>query len=408
MLWLDAGRPRRAPATSAAPPGLDPAVPLAWITPGVASGEEPLRVRVVLPLGTFHLDVAAEAPSRIIAVLGPSGAGKSLLLRTVAGFVTPSDGRVELAGRVLLDTARDLDVPPERRRLAYVAQRDALFADLDVAGNIGFALADQPAEIRRRRVDELVAAMGLRRVAHARAATLSGGERQRVGLARALAMAPAALLLDEPFSALDPPVRRGLRALVRDLHDRTGLPIVLVTHDRDDVLELADEVIVLEDGKVSQVGPVEEVFAHPTRPSVARLLGIPNVLAVRALDPAPPGRAWAVTDWGPICVPAPEQSAQAWNLAIPTDAVVPDPAGVDARVVASHAGTAGWIVRLDLLGGGESLEAVIPRDRVAARPTPGQVRAVRIDGTRCHLMPVEGQAAPEARPVDSPVSLGRR
>jgi ABC-type sulfate/molybdate transport systems ATPase subunit len=243
-------------------------------------------MRAVLPLGSSSLDVAVEAPLRVVAVLGASGAGKSLLLRTIAGLITPATGLVTIGGRVLLDTARGINVPPERRQVAFVAQRDTLFAHLDVEGNIGFALRAQPVAVRRQRVDELIAALSLERVRRAHVDTLFGGERQRVSLARALAFAPTALLPDEPFSALDTPVRSELRALVRDLHERTALPIVLVTHDRDDVFDLADEIIVLEHGKVSQAGLLEDVFARPINRSVAHLLGIPNVLPVHALRPA--------------------------------------------------------------------------------------------------------------------------
>ena len=396
ILWLDAGRARRVPRVSVDPPPLDPAMPLAWIPPAVAPDRDRLRVRAALPLGSFRLDVAVEASPRVIAVLGPSGAGKSLLVRTIAGLNRPLTGSVVVAGRTLLDTTRGIDVPPERRHLAYVAQRDALFSHLDVEGNVAFALADQPAKVRRQRVDELIAALSLGRVRHARVETLSGGERQRVALARALATAPSALLLDEPFSALDTAVRRGLRALVRDLHERTGLPIVLVTHDRDDVLELADEVIVLEDGRVSQAGPLEDVFSHPNKRSIAHLLGIPNVLRVHALDRTSADLVWAVTDWGPVQVRRPERSSAAWELAVPADAVALDPEGTGARVVTSRAGATGWIARVASLTAEEPLEAAIPFDRRGIRPAPGSARGVRIDGARCHLMPAESQSSPNS------------
>jgi ABC-type sulfate/molybdate transport systems ATPase subunit/ABC-type sulfate transport system permease component len=399
LLWLDAERPRRVPGLSAELPKLDPAVPLAWITPTATPVRESVYVRALLPLGAFRLDVEVEAPPGVIAVLGSSGAGKSLFLRTIAGLVTPPTGLVSLAGQVLLDTTRGIDVPPEQRQFAYVAQRDALFSHLDVAANIGFGLAGWPAAIRRQRVDELVTAMGLERVRYAGVETLSGGERQRVSLARALAIAPKALLLDEPFSALDTAARREIRALVRDLHERTGLPIILVTHDRDDVFALADEVIILEEGKISQVGPLEEVFAHPSKRSIAHLLGIPNVLMVHVLQPASFGCVWAVTDWGPVLVRAPERENQAWELAVPADAVALDPAGTSARVISSRAGNTGWIIRVEPLPAGEPLEAAIPRDHARTRPAPGKICAVRIDGTRCHLMPTDRQAHHEIRPT---------
>lgn len=387
ILWLDAGRSVRAPASAAEPARLDREVPLAWITPATTSTCEHIEVRAELPLGSFRLDVDVTASPRVIAVLGPSGAGKSLLLRTIAGLLTPPTGRVTLAGATLLDTRRGIDVPPERRQLAYVAQRDALFTHLDVTANVGFGLAGRPPKVRRQRAEELIAAMGLGRARHARIETLSGGERQRVALARALAMAPRALLLDEPFSALDTTVRRELRALVRDLHERTGLPVILVTHDRDDVFALADEVIVLEDGKVRQAGLLEDVYAHPSSRSVAQLLGIPNVLRVDAVRQGIEDEVHVVTAWGAADVPAPEEKGQDWELAVPADAVRLDFAGAGARVVASRAGSAGWQIRLEGHSGGDALEVVVPRQSLRSRPEPGQACNAKLDGRRCHLMP---------------------
>ena len=389
MLWLDAGRPRQVSHPSADPPSLDSVVPLAWITPaGTTPFGEPLRLRAALPLGPFQLDVDVEAPARVLAVLGASGAGKSLLLRTIAGLVTPTTGRVALAGNVVLDTDRGINVPPERRQFAYVAQRDTMFAHLNVESNVSFALNHQPGVIRQQRVEELIVALGLQRVRHAHVGTLSGGERQRVSLARALATAPVALLLDEPFSALDTTVRRGLRALVRDLHERTGIPIVLVTHDRDDVFDLADDIVILEDGKISQAGSLEDVFAHPINRSVAQLLGIPNVLRVHHSRPATSDQVWVMTDWGELLVSAPGRAAEAWELAVPADAVSLDPTGSGAHVTAARVVSAGWLVQVAPDPGGESLEVLVPRGQRTTLPSLGSPCALSIDGTRGHLMPL--------------------
>ncbi len=318
MLWLDARRPARVSQRSALPARLSPSVPLAWIVPADgARRDQPVSVRAALSLDGFHLDVAFEAPAGIVALLGASGAGKSLTLSTVAGLTRPYLGRVSVAGRMLMDTQAGVDLPPERRGLGYATQRDALFEHLDVDANIGFALHRAASSERGHRTDELVASFGLTGVRHARPATLSGGERQRVALARALAAGPASLLLDEPFASLDAPVRRELRNLVRELHERTHIPIVLVTHDREDALDLADHVVMLERGRVVQVGPIDEVFARPVSRSVARLLGIPNVLAVRSLQPAAGGQVRAETDWGTLLVAAPDEANLRPNLPPP-------------------------------------------------------------------------------------------
>ncbi|HEX5416574.1 MAG TPA: ABC transporter ATP-binding protein, partial [Chloroflexota bacterium] len=303
------------------------------------------------------------------------------------------EGQVSLGGRTLLDTANGTNVPPERRRLAYVAQRDALFEHLDVAANIGFALGDLSESKRRSRVAELITWFGLGQVRGADPRTLSGGERQRVAFARALAASPDALLLDEPFSALDTVVRQGLRTLVREIHQRTGLPIVLVTHDHSDVFELADVVVVLENGRVAQQGTVEEVFARPASRSVAELLGIPNVLAVHSLRQVGTGQALTTTDWGELLVPTPGTAGSLWELAVPSDAVGLDSEGEGAWIESVRAAPGGLRVRIRRTADGATLEALLPRRAVTGRLGEGLTCGVTIDGSHCHLMPGREQAA---------------
>ena len=386
MLWLDARRPgaRKSPTATLRP---ETPVPLAWIAAAGCGGEPGVRVRAVSLIGSFELNVAFQAPGGAIAILGPSGAGKSLTLRTLAGLLRPQVGSVTLCGTVLLDTAGGVDVPPERRRLGYVAQRDALFEHLDAEANIGFALNRlQPAE-RRWRIDQLLDSFGLGALRHARPPTMSGGERQRVALARALAGAPRALLLDEPFSSLDAAVRREVRALVRSVHERTGIPIVLVTHDREDVIDLADWVVVLEAGRVAQHGGTSEVFQRPASRPVARLVGIPNVLQVRHLEPLSRGLVGAVTDWGTITVPAPERPAPAWELAVPSDAIETGRRpGVPAVVSSVRETPVEWRLRIRPNPTGQTIEAVLPRASHVRRLGPDQVLEVAIDPSRCHLM----------------------
>ncbi|MGH7903751.1 MAG: ATP-binding cassette domain-containing protein [Candidatus Dormibacteraceae bacterium] len=351
-----------------------------------------LRVRSTLRLGSFRLEAAFDAGPGVVALLGRSGAGKSLTLGTVAGLVRPTTGLVEIGGTTVLDTAAGVDLPPERRHLGYVAQRDALFEHLDVERNIGFAArGSEPAEM-----STLVRALGIERVRHARPATLSGGERQRVALGRALASRPRALLLDEPFSALDPPVRRELRRLVREVHEVSGLPILLVTHDREDVLDLADQVVVLEAGHVVQAGSVDDVFARPACRAVAELVGAVNVLPVERTDqapatgprssPLPPGRVRVVTSWGAWILPENGAAgAGPWELAVPVEAARVDLGGGPARVRRSRPRPGGWLVEVERDGG--HLEGVAEAGR---RPRPGEPCALRVDGERCHLMPVSG------------------
>lgn len=395
MLWLDASRPGRRVGAMLSVDPPDRSRALDWIRPhdSLAVGK-PLAVEARLDLGGFRLDAAFTAPPRVIAILGASGAGKSLVLRVLAGLVEPEVGQVEIGGRTLLNTRAGVRLPAERRGLAYVAQRDALFENLDVAGNVGFALDRVDDTVRWSRVDELIAWFGLGHVRHADPRTLSGGERQRVAFARALAASPAALLLDEPFSALDTVVRQGLRTLVREIHQRTGLPIVLVTHDHADVFELADVVVVLDRGRVVQQGAVEEVFARPATRAVAALLGIPNVMAVHRLRPAANGRFWAATDWGDLLVLAPGAPAPSWELAVPVDAITLDPAGAGAYVESSRLAAGGWRVRVRRITDGATLEALLPRDRFSTAISGDQHCAVSIDASRCHLMPSEEVGTP--------------
>jgi ABC-type sulfate/molybdate transport systems ATPase subunit len=366
-------------------------------------------VRVKGQVGGFSLDVALDTPERAVAILGSSGAGKSLTLRTVAGLLKPASGRVSLAGRVLLDSAAQLDVPAERRGLGYVSQDSALFPHLDVEGNVAFGLRGMPAPERAARVEEFLETFGLTALRRARPRTLSGGERQQVALARALAPRPSALLLDEPFSSLDAGLRRMLREIVRQIHEATGVPFVLVTHDRDDALDLADYVVVMDGGRVVQHGRIEDVFARPVNRTVAHLVGIPNVVPVSDLTPDGQGHLCARTVWGAVdTAPLPAGASvegTRWELAAPPDAVdlrfdVPNgspPASASAAglgVVASvRPGATSWRVVVRTEEGGDALVATAAHNG-GPRPEVGARCAVAFDAARCHLL----AADPAERP----------
>ncbi|HLI57937.1 MAG TPA: ATP-binding cassette domain-containing protein [Actinomycetota bacterium] len=377
--------PTPAPTPAPTPQPVPPAPPPAPGATPAAAGV--IRVRVAGRAGAFPLDVDFEAPATAVALLGSSGAGKSLTLRTVAGLLRPPVGRVELGGSVLLDIGSGTDIPAERRQLGYVAQDGALFRHLDVEGNVAFGLHSWTAADRAARVDEMIATFGLAALRHARPERLSGGERQQVALARALAPRPRALLLDEPFSSLDATLRRSLRDAVRSVYEQTGIPFVLVTHDRDDALDLADYVVMVDGGRVVQQGGIDEVFAHPATPTVARLAGIPNVLAVRELESAGAGSAAAHTPWGAVAVTHDGDPAGTWAVAVPADAVSLGKVGSAATVAASRPGPTHWRVTLASVDGGGVLVAAIPRNG-GPRPAPGSACWVSIDGARCQLMPL--------------------
>jgi molybdate transport system ATP-binding protein len=233
-----------------------------------------LRVSATARLGAFALDVALEVPAGgCLALAGPSGAGKTSVLRTVAGLLRPERGRVSCGDEVWLDTTRGIDVAPERRRCGYVFQEYALFAHMRVWQNVAYPLRGAPRAERRGRALELLERFGVAHLADARPRTLSGGERQRVAVARALARKPAALLLDEPLSALDTRTRAaGGRELARALAE-TGVPALLVTHDFTEAALLGDRVGVIDGGRVIQQGTAAELAAAPASAFVADFTG---------------------------------------------------------------------------------------------------------------------------------------
>ncbi|HEY8426834.1 MAG TPA: sulfate ABC transporter ATP-binding protein [Sandaracinaceae bacterium] len=222
----------------------------------------------------------------LVALLGPSGSGKTTLLRVLAGLEAPDSGRVIFDGRdVTSGSARD-------RGVGFVFQHYALFREMSVLENVAFGMRvkprrERPSEARiRRRALELLELVHLDGLASRRPSELSGGQRQRVALARALAVDPRVLLLDEPFGALDAEVRRQLRAFLRDLHERVGITTVLVTHDRDEALEVADRIVLVNEGAIEQVGTPTELHDAPRSAFVEGFLGDVNVLDARVDDGA--------------------------------------------------------------------------------------------------------------------------
>ncbi|MCY4755051.1 ATP-binding cassette domain-containing protein [Pelomonas aquatica] len=203
----------------------------------------------------FDLDIAFATDAPFVALYGPSGAGKSLTLQAMAGLLPVQAGHVRLNGRALLDTAGGVCLAPEARGVGYLFQQYALFPHLSVRDNIAFGLTSWRRRLKAddaARVDALIESFGLAALAASRPATLSGGQQQRVALARALACKPRVLLLDEPFAALHTTLRRELRAELRELRRRLGIPAVIVSHDPEDVMALADEVFLLDGGGVRQ------------------------------------------------------------------------------------------------------------------------------------------------------------
>ncbi len=244
-----------------------------------------LSVQLEQRLGSFHLSVDFRVPLGLIVLFGYSGAGKSLTLQSLAGLQRPKHGSIAIDGQVLFDSQAKIDLAPQVRRVGYVPQRYALFPHLTVEENIRFALPASPFWSRvtgknaahKARIGDLLTALELQDLARRYPGNLSGGQQQRVSLARALAAEPRLLLLDEPFNALDASVRERLRDALKSFQRRFAVPIVLVTHDHTEVQQLADTVIVMQRGRVEQIGSVEQVFFAPRTADVAQLVGQRNI-----------------------------------------------------------------------------------------------------------------------------------
>jgi len=227
-------------------------------------------------------DVNLVVPSGgLTALLGPSGGGKSTLLRIIAGLEYPDTGSVEIEG------VHATWLPPRKRNVGFVFQHYAAFKHLSVYRNVAFGL-----EIRRRpkaeiraRVHELLELVHLENFADRLPSQLSGGQRQRMALARALAVQPEVLLLDEPFGALDAQVRKELRDWLRRLHDEVNVTTIFVTHDQEEALEVSDEIVVINHGRIEQVGSPTELYDHPANDFVMRFLGPVTTLGGRLIRP---------------------------------------------------------------------------------------------------------------------------
>jgi sulfate transport system ATP-binding protein len=218
-------------------------------------------------------EVSFEVPKgELFSLLGPSGSGKSTLLRILAGLIIPDSGKVFIGDKDVTD------LPPQKRDIGFVFQHYALFKHMTVRDNVGFGLSVRNAKKDEidQKVDELLEKVRLADKGHRFPSELSGGERQRVALARAMAPNPSVLLLDEPFAAVDAGVRAELREWLLRIHEADPITTLLVTHDQEEALELSDEVVVLNEGRVQQVGSPEQIYSQPANSFVAAFVGPVN------------------------------------------------------------------------------------------------------------------------------------
>lgn len=233
-----------------------------------------LSVRVA-QTAPFPLEAAFDvAPGEVMALVGPSGSGKTTVLRSIAGFHKPQQGRIICNGVTWLDSAAQISLAPRERRAGFVFQSYALFPHMTALQNVMEAFGDLPQGEREEAARALLARVHLDTHGERRPAELSGGEQQRVAVARALARRPDVLLMDEPFSAVDRMTRRKLRQELEELRRELPMPVVLVTHDLDDVRRLADRLCVMHRGRILQSGKTADVLAHPANETIAELLDI--------------------------------------------------------------------------------------------------------------------------------------
>jgi ABC-type Fe3+/spermidine/putrescine transport system ATPase subunit len=226
----------------------------------------------------------AVAPGEFVAILGSSGCGKTTLLRSIAGFQKVTKGAIRLFGKDVANT------PPEKRGIAMVFQSYALWPHMSVLGNVGYGLRLRgvPRAKVRERVAEVLRLLNLSGLEDRKVTNLSGGQRQRVALGRALAIEPDLLLLDEPLSNLDAKVRIQLRSEIKSLQNRLGFAAIHVTHDREEAMTMADRIVVMDAGRIVQVGSPEHVYDKPVSPFVASFMGAENTIALD-VKPAPSG-----------------------------------------------------------------------------------------------------------------------
>jgi molybdate transport system ATP-binding protein len=220
-------------------------------------------------------------PGEVLALVGPSGSGKSSILRAIAGILRPASGSVTVGGETWLDTEAGIYLPTHKRTVGMVFQSYALFPHITALGNVMSAMGGLPPGRRQARARELMALMRLSGLEQRRPAELSGGQQQRVAVARALARDPKALLLDEPFSAVDRNTRQRLYREIAQLREVLNMPVVLVTHDLDEATMLADRLTVLHRGRTLQTGSPEEITHRPESPEIARLVDVRNLFRAR-------------------------------------------------------------------------------------------------------------------------------
>lgn len=319
--------------------------------------------------GRLTVDVRftqALEPPTVLILFGPSGGGKTTVLRCLAGLEWPERGLIKFREDTWLDTAAGVRLPPQRRALGYMPQDYALFPTHSVAGNIAFGLGSLASVQRQARVAEVLALLQLQGIEDLRPGQLSGGQQQRVALARAIARRPRLLLLDEPLSALDVPTRSSLRGELRGLLKQLAIPSVVVTHDWEEALALGDQMAVISEGRVVQVGAPQDVFSRPLNAEVARVVGVETVVQGRIIESSN-GLATVEVAGAKLVAIAVEESGPEVFVCIRAEDVVLETVGVGTTSARNH--LTGTVREVNLMGAlvrvtidcGFALSAIVTR-----------------------------------------------
>ena len=289
-----------------------------------------LLVDIKKKLGAFHLDVSFETGGEVLALLGPSGCGKSMTLRCIAGVERPDSGRIVLNGRVLFDSGKGIDLPPQQRRVGYLFQNYALFPHMTVVQNIAAGACRLSARERQAAVESSIRTFRLEGLERLRPRQLSGGQQQRVALARILAGSPELLLLDEPFSALDSYLRWQLELELLDTLESFPGDVVYVSHDRDEVCHLCASVCVLAEGRSEPKEPVRQLMEAPRTLSAALISGCRNYSRISRLDE----HTVRCEDWGVTLHTAAPVPPEAAAVGVRAHHIVPGEAAENTFVCA--------------------------------------------------------------------------
>ena len=364
-----------------------------------------LQIDIAHRQGGFDLQVAFAAPPGLTVLFGPSGAGKTTVVNALAGLLRPDRGRIAVGGRVLVDTAAGVFLPPHRRRIGYVFQEGRLFPHLTVRQNLAYGRWFAPRGAAREDMDRVIEMLGIGPLLARRPGALSGGERARVAIGRALLSAPGLILADEPLAALDEPRRAEILPYFERLRDQAGVPILYVSHSTAEVARLATTVVALRHGRVALVGPAAQVLGDAAAMGAREVASILPARVVAHHDDglseleAPGGRLWLPGVAAPV--------GAALRLRIPAQEVIlsPAPPGCSTptgpaagRIAQIRPGQGpGVLVTLDL-GGARLVARLTRRSAEALHLAPGQPCHAIVKSVA--LAPQDILAAPAAAPPD--------